>query len=255
MRKLFLLIGLCPVFIFSQSPGYMGHKTSVGYGFFTSPVIFPAVSGASENSINVMHDIFIERATANNFLIGFSVKLYNTKFDNSVPVDDDGRSNYSEYTPSGSYDITARNFNLYGKVFRDGYLAPWGKYFTFGLNVMTYNAKYNPQYMKVRIDEYNYGSGYTTKYYSDFGPEEQSFKNLDIMFGFGKSRVYGDRVIVDFGYNFNLISMAAPLFMAVADYEYFYAPINRKYYIEETSKIRIRGVNSFNVFLKLGYLF
>jgi hypothetical protein len=254
MKKLFLLICLCPVLIFSQVPGYMGRKTVVGYGVHVSPVVFSAVSGAGENSMNVMHDIFIERATNKNLSLGFSLKLYKTAFDNSVPVEIPGSQyHYREYTPSGYYSISARNYNFYGKLFYSRYLAPWGKYFMFGLNFMRYTAVYNPQYMQVSVTEGNYGS-YTTKFYSNFGPREQSYKAFDVMLGFGKSRVFADRIIVDFGYTINLASAIAPLFMTVSD-EYFYGGIPMENYIEETSKLRVQGVNRFNVFLKLGYLF
>lgn len=73
--KIFLIVflWLCALNMCSQTPGYMGKKTSLGYGVFMSPVLFPFVSGASENKLNLLHDFFIERTLKVNVSAGFFI--------------------------------------------------------------------------------------------------------------------------------------------------------------------------------------
>ena len=100
--------------------------------------------------------------------------------------------------------------------------------------------------MKVRVEPSWYSNN-AAKVYSDFGPLEQSHTDVDILAGFGTSRVFADKIVVDFGYNLNVIAFTATLFDGInAD---FSSNRTLQNYIEKTSKQRARGVNRFNIFL------
>lgn len=245
--------------MFGQTPGYMGKRTVAGYGIHGSPVVISSVSGASKNSFNVLHDFFIERAMNKRFSLALSIKYYETLYDNSgsliVPESSGGYySMYNGYHPSNEYEISGLNFCFSGKKFFGRYIAPWGKYFSFGVNIKRITAKYNPQYMKVLVSEPTRTYPYTnvTKYYNSFGPLEQSFTDIDLMAGIGMARVLSDKIVLDYGYNFNLFAFAATLFDGGDE---LITTRTMSNYIEKTSKQRVRGVNRFNLYLKLGVLF
>jgi hypothetical protein len=241
--------------IFCQAPGYMGKKSVVGYGPYISPVIFGSVSGSSLNKINIMHEFFIERAVKPRFSLGFSFKRYKTLYDNSglvyIPP---SYYYYRGYRPTGSYSIVCNSYNFYGKFYKRRCLAPWGKYMIFGLNVMKYKTIYDKSVMQVETFQQTNSYYVSTQplIYSDFGPLEQEFTSADIFFGFGNSRIIADRIVIDYGYVAN--AFASLLTLADADKEEVLS-MDPHEYIKVSSRVRLRGVNRLNVFLKLGFLF
>lgn len=99
---------------------------------------------------------------------------------------------------------------MYGKAFKENYLAPWGRYFIFGLTINRYEAKYSSQDMRVRIIQEvktPLGTNYVQAYYSNFGYTTQSYNYVDIVIGNGRTRVYKNRITVDYGYNLQVIAM------------------------------------------------
>ena len=243
----------------AQNPGYMGKKVTAGYGFYFNPAFASVVGGYGNNPVNTLHEFFIERATSKKFVIGFSAKLYRYEYNNVDLVNVNGYYNYyssqTEDHPEGSYKIKGRNFQLYGKFFMGKYVAPWGKYFMLGLSLNNYKTIYDPDYMKIQImnQNYYYNQNYASavSYLSDFGPTVQSFQNVDICFGHGNSRILGNRIVLDYGYNFNFIAMTRILLFGLEDVQGY----STQEYIEKTSTKRVAAINRFNFYLKLGYLF
>jgi hypothetical protein len=251
-----IFIGSCAVFSKAQGPGYMGKHLSVGYGFYFAPALFPTTT---DIPVNTMHEGFLEYSSAKRFSVGFSVKYYNTRYENSRPVDVNPGNYSSSYyqiddRPSGDLEIRGINYLLYGKAYRHNYIAPWGKYFIFGINIFTFESTYDPSKMKVKVQN---GGSYTNTYYyfNSFGSPSQSFTRFDILIGNGRSRIFADRIVVDYGYNVNLLSTALSFFDIAEDRVFEDNVTYASEYIEISSAARIRGVNRFNLFLKIGYLF
>lgn len=145
---------------------------------------------------------------------------------------------------------------LYFKLFSKNYVAPWGRYFTFGATINTFTSRYDPTNMYVLTQQYqNYPvSGYVYSRYTSFGTREQSFTKFDLMLGFGRSRIIAKRVILDYGYNINVLALSLTLFDAPDDNFLSENYLSPSEYIEKTSASRVRGVNRFNVFVKVGFL-
>jgi len=79
-RSLIILSGLFLSFtnIKGQAPGYMGSKTTAGYGFYFNPAITAALIDYGTKIINTQHEFFIERVIKTRTSLGFSAKLYKT---------------------------------------------------------------------------------------------------------------------------------------------------------------------------------
>jgi hypothetical protein len=87
---------------------------------------------------------------------------------------------------------------------------------------------------------------------SDFGPSPQRFLRGDIMFGWGQSRIIKSKIVIDYGANFQFLA----LFGGITDLNVGgYSGLTSATYIEKTSAVRMHGMNRFNLFIKLGYLF
>ena len=245
---------------FSQAPGYMGKRFSAGYGFYASPGF---IGSHGLTKVNMLHEGFIEFAAKKNFSLGFSVRYYNAQYSNErdvkisgfdLPIDN---SNYSyqqlDGNPSGITNIKGLTYTLYGKFFKKKYLAPWGRYFLLGVTLNTYVASYDPDQMYVPFEKSNgnYGEPRKNYYFTDFGPTQQSFKKIDVMIGNGRSRIIANRIILDYGYNINLWAATTAIFDLNDEPNNTF---NASEYISGVSKVRVRAVNRFNVFIKVGVL-
>lgn len=282
MKKivLFIFAGLVALSttVLSQTPGYMGKRLVIGYGFHFSPALIGSTAQGStiigktdgnasdgELCFNSLHEVYIEYGLSKRFALGFSTKFYKTTYDNhkylsanvAVPNQYGGGSYYDTYygTPEGLYDIKGQNYALYGKLFKRGFIAPWGKYMMFGINVSRFSCSYDPAKMKLLSDNY---SSYAKDYpaVTDFGPQGQTYTKYDLLFGYGRARVIANRVTLDYGFNVNLIATLNTLFDAVSDDDSILGdntPSNENY-IESTAPWRIRGINRFNAYLRVGVL-
>lgn len=270
--KFYIVLFLFSSELFSQlGPGYLGRRFQAGYGFNFSPALLG--SNGSEASIlgrgnavggdmafNSIHDGFIEFAFKNRTSIGFSCKYYKTTFDNYVDVYMNTNYNGNNYTlsgyPTGFYTIKGLNYTLYFKFYNKRYVAPWGRYFMLGPSINTYKCFYDPSTMRLVGSDY-YNSN-TPIYVSDFGPQGQQFARGDILFGWGRTRMAGNRITIDYGINFEVFALGWTLWDSVGEdpLEIFASStyITNVNYFERTSKRRVREVNRFNVFIKVGVL-
>lgn len=246
-----ILFVLCAASAFSQAPGYMGKRFVAGYGLYANPRL--SESGGSPG-VNLTHEGFLEFAMKKGVSVGASVRFNNAMYTNTRNVNV-YTDNYAqqENSPNGFTTVKGRNYALYFKFYKRNYVAPWGKYFMLGATLNTFKATYDPDMMYVTLtSNYNHSDKI---YYSDFGPTTQSGMRFDIMFGNGRSRVIADRIILDYGYTVNLIGMTMAIFDS-ADTPLFDAgSASASNYVESTSAARMRSVNKFNLFLKVGYLF
>ncbi|MBS1635967.1 MAG: hypothetical protein JST26_08580 [Bacteroidetes bacterium] len=269
----FLVIAVLPGIIKSQAPGYIGKRFQVGYGFYLSPAfmgstyqgnsIFGYHSGNANRgtfACNTIHEGFVEYALKKRLMIGVSVRYFRTSFDNSVQcfvydaeASSQGASVSFVEFPSGLYYITGLNYQIYNKLYFKKYIAPWGRYLISGISLRTFTCRYNPDEMFLSASS-NFGQ-YSNKKYSDFGPQQQKFMRFDIMAGFGRNRVFGNRISVDYGFNTGLIGLFTSLFDAIGPESLSDNLYTQANYMKKTSVWRVRGVNRLNAFIKIGYLF
>lgn len=234
----------------AQVPGYMGKRTVFGYGVHFHPALAGFTAGYSDSPLHVKHAVFLEHTTSKKAMIGFAVQFYKYIYNNVERMDPG--TNYYRYSsygtrPNGNYEITANNFMVYSKLFFGSYLAPWGRYFTWGVVYTRYTASYQPGTMFIRAEN---NSG-TQVVLSNFGPYKQTYSSADLLIGFGKSRVFADRIIVDWGYHLQAISTLRMMIDFLESGE----ALQMEEYIKVTSSRRISATNRFNFYLKLGVLF
>lgn len=253
--------------LWSQAPGYMGKRMVLGYGFHFSPAFLGANAqnqtiigngGSAETgslAFNVLHEGYLEYATGYRFSIGLSGRFYKTAYDNAAYINKYNDVTFSAFNdhPAGYYNITGLSICLYGKLYGKRYVAPWGRYIIFGPVINIRKTEYDPSVMYVK------GFSYNSNYYSEettltnFGPAKQSFTGFNLLFGWGRNRMIGNRVTIDYGANFQVLSVFSALFDVVGS-DLGFSEKTEINYIEKTSGVRIRGVNRFNAFVKVGFL-
>lgn len=258
--KKLMLICLFLVFLSfnsnAQAPGYMGKRINMGYSISGSPRIKKSSGGIG---INLLHEGYIEYVTKRKWSIGLSAKFYKTVVYNGYRNINISSYNYfrpTSYSPTAYIDIRGTNFTCYFKYFKKNFLAPWGKYFIIGPTLSVFKASYDPNLMYISGDYIGINSLNKNNYFADFGPTEQTYFRSDLMFGNGRSRIIANRIIIDYGYTFNLLAwLSTPFF---DDSDLLGLQINQKLtnfnYIEIVSAERVRGYNKFNLFLKIGLL-
>jgi hypothetical protein len=280
MNRIILFVFLFFVlrlFSFAQSTGYMGKRLLLGYGFHTSPTITgsnaknESIIGSGGNAetgalaFNVIHEGYLEFAVSSKWMICFSARFYKTTYDNRLNFKNyEGNYNNESYiqyrnsSPDGFYNMRGLTYTLYFKYYGARYVAPWGRYVMFGPTLNTVKTSYDPAIMKVPGTYYNsnlYGNNASDTIVSYFGPTEQTFKGLNLMLGFGRSRIIANRVTIDYGCNIHLFSLANTLFdFNGTGFFHRQETIDANNYIERSVLTRVRGVNRINVFLKVGIL-
>ena len=257
-------------FLFSQAPGHLGKRFSIGYGFHTSPSVFNANGqnqtiigrgGSAESgspAFNAIHELNIEFATSSKWQTCFSARYYKTVYDNAESFNSSQISGYNIQSsrPEGYYDVRGLTYTLYFKYFGKRYVAPWGRYVMFGPTVNTVKTTYDPEVMNIVASRYvskNNTSVYEDTTLAPFGPKEQNYVGVNLMMGIGRSRIYSNRIILDYGFNIHMFSVLSSLFDITGN-RIGGSPITPANYIESTVKQRVRGVNRFNLFLKIGVL-
>jgi hypothetical protein len=236
----------------AQSPGYMGKHVSVGYGAYTSPGV---ASSNDYATLNFLHEGFLELAVSKNVSLGLSARYYNTAVNNegdaSGKILVNGSYQSAGGNPKSFTSVKGFNYTVYAKFFRRNYVAPWGKYFIIGPTLNTFEASYNPAKVYFSYTTVSSQGKYQIARFSDFGPERQSYIKFDLTFGNGRSRMIGSRVVLDYGYNINAWG-ATTLIFDLIDLNTYTGQADD--YIKMISSKRVRGVNRFNVFLKVAVL-
>jgi hypothetical protein len=247
------LLVLSTAYAFSQAPGYMGKRFVLGYGLYANPRL--TASGGSRG-VNLLHEGYLEFAMKKTISVGVSARFYKAMYTNTREVNAlDYYASYStqlDQSPNGFINIKGRNYALYFKFYKRNYVAPWGKYVLLGVTLNTFTSTYDPDNMYVTTT-----NDYTKQQYlyrNDFGPTTQSYKRFDIMFGNGRNRVIANRITLDYGYTINLIALTTAVFDAADDPIIDADGARMNDYIELTSAARMRSVNKFNLYLKVGVL-
>lgn len=232
----FLILLSC-AHVFSQTPGFMGKRWHFSVGLNVSPAF--ANTNFNVPFLNTIQELQVGYASGVHWETDAVFRSYQTIYDNRQELT--GNKIVQNY-----YRINNSSFGAVFKHFKNNYVAPWGAYFMFGpvLNVVT--ADYD-KYMHVvtRVSNHDTLIG-------DFGPSQQRFYKGDLLFGWGQHRVFKGRILLDYGFNCQLLAL-------LGDFKFLdftgSTTYTRNNYIEQTSAIRARGMNRFNLFMKIGLLF
>lgn len=204
-------------------------------------------------AFNIIHEGSVEYVISQRWSVGFCARYYKTTFDNPTLLVDQSRQAMfqSKKNPTGYYDITGLSYCLYFKLFNAKHVAPWGKYIVFGPVLNTAKMSYDPDIMHSQAtaqDGNSYPYTYRDTLINNFGPQKQSYKGINLMLGFGRTRILYNRLILDYGFNVYLLSGFPNLVLT------YKSNMTPETYIQKTVNRRVRGINHFNVFLKVGVL-
>jgi hypothetical protein len=281
----YIILFTCIIqFGYSQSAGYMGKHIQIGYGFNTSPAFINSTAnqqtifgdyGSSQRgsfAFNIVHEAYLDYILSSKWTLGFSGRFYKTNFDNGMgyksPFESPYYSSYNYSSdndgserPDGFYTIKGQSYTLCFKFFGNRYVAPWGRYVMFGPVLNTYKAEYDPIIMNDKLTFYNtnyssyYSSNSSDTILRDFGATQQSYKKIGLMVGWGRSRVLANRITFDYGVTAQPLSIVS-VFLRQSGFAslFFKKEISNANYIAESSKRRVQGINTVNVFLKIGFL-
>ncbi len=239
---------LCFSGLSAQAPGYMSKRCVVGYGFNFNPMLKGSnaqnqtlsVEGGSAESgrfrLNMTHEAFMEYAIARKISLGTEFHYFRTGYDNRLSIGALGQ-------PTDFYVINNFGGALYSKFFFRKYVAPWGSYFKLGLVVnASTSSQHEFMYLKSAVKDRD-----TLLF--DFGPQKQTQLNFDIQLGFGRTRIFSNKYIVEYGFNTQVISLFSSLIETLP------SEVSREDYIMTTTRNRVNDFMRLNLFIKLGYLF
>src|SRR5690606_18264099 len=90
--------------------------------------------------------------------------------------------------------------------------------FLLGLTHNRYICSYSPNQMYFDFTDYDFlnNTSKTTRF-NDFGPTTQLHKYTDIVIGNGNSRIFANKLVIDYGYSINLIAMTLTVLDAPDD--------------------------------------
>lgn len=254
-RIYFLTFIIMPSFFLCQAPGYMGKKTTVGGGVHFNPVTLGSTAnnktlfgngGSAEEGhfrLNVTYDVFMERVISKRWLFGTSVKYIRTGYDNRSSV-----LSANSRSPQNYYQINALCINPYFKHYSRRYPAPLGRYVFIGPSINILFTRHD-NYMHI-VDRTTEGHDTLTM---NFGPQKQTHISADLIFGVGKSRIIKDKILIDYGYNFGIVS--AFYTVEALNTGLMMGSPSRDEYIAATARARLRNATRFNLYLRVAYIF
>jgi hypothetical protein len=231
IRKLLIYL-LFPLLASAQGPGYIGKKMLAGYGVKAGP----SLNGSAAKGFNFSQEAFFEGISGMHTSFGLSLSYSPSWFNNSVAIDKLG-------IPQSGFYIHSFSFAPYVKKFGRSYIAPWGKYWMFGPVIGIAASRHN---------SYMYATQTLADHDSllmDFGPATQLHATLDLMIGKGRTRVFKDKILLDYGFNLQVISLISSI--NGPDY----SDISTKDYIRRVSVARLQDINGLNLYLRVAYLF
>lgn len=237
-----LLTAICLILflnlrVFAQAPGYMGKRLSISYGMHLNPAF--SKSTVNGGVLNTKHEVNFGFCTSERFQVCLSAEFYRTIYNNALAIYTIGAS------PTGFYNINGGNYSILFKKFRKVYVAPWGAYFMYGPQVNIYKTEYN-NYMNYTIRANNHDT-----LISDFGPKIQNYFKADFIFGWGKTRVIKDKIIIDWGLTFRMRSFLSAMGSSLSSFFSYDASD----YIKRTAAMRTNRLNAWDAYVRLGYLF
>lgn len=196
----------------AQVSGYMGKRFSIGYSnYFFIAGIGPTANASApsgEVGINTTHCVNLEYTTRSRTNFCLSLQKLTTGMTPRVITKEtyDGVSGYNTVTyeyepkPYTSMQISSFNVGLGFKFFQSGTLAPIGKYKKLELLILLNHLEYK----KNGFTYYDYNSPYGLKS-AAIGTGDYQFNTFAISYTLGRSRVFLNRVVLDYGIRFGVV--------------------------------------------------
>lgn len=221
-NKIVVSLLLISCSVFSQLPGYLGKRLTIGYANYLSPsLFFPSANSTDrfELGLNTTHCINAEYVIKKRTEFCVSAEFFKTGFFRN-------NYNYQDDTPS---QLECVNLSLGFKFFRPGFIAPVGKYQKLEAVIIS-NKAYNGRF------------------------ESRSFA---IALTFGRQRVFFNSIIVDTGFRLG-VSTNALFNIIIYDVLDFNSPnattVNYDSELKQDINYRLFGAQLFNFHIGLGFL-
>lgn len=244
----------------AQNSGFRGKKLSAGYNFCVSSALFNSSSqgtsvfntggsaGQSIFSFNTMHAVTIDYALKRRLSIGACYAYMNTSYDGKDEIYYYENTSYWHNRAVNSYDIKVNSIGINIKLFGEAYIAPLGKYVKLDILVKSITSTYDPKVFFIKTGNYN---GDILR--PIFGNTKQTYIKPEVLFSFGRQRIYFNRLIIDFGIraSSNIILMPFRFFANFGDDD---KRFDEKVYIETTSINRVRKANMLNYYGGISFL-
>lgn len=265
MRYRFLILFLVPSLIsVGQVPGYMGKRFSVGYSnYFMMAGIGPTANSTSamgDPGLNTTHCVNFEYTIKNRTNFCLSIQKSKTGMDpGDIYVQEYiGTNSYSynlkyDVKPYKPMQISSFNIGLGFKFFQSGTLAPIGKYKTLEL-LMLFN------HLEYKKNGFVYYDSYTNQYVSkQIGRGDYNFNTIAISYTMGRSRVFFDRLVLDYGLRLGFVP-AGVLAVVNADGDFFAETSSNSYYtfnerdFRNHTNMRLFRYQIVNIHLGLSFL-
>jgi len=250
----------------AQVPGYMGKRAVIGYsnyfmlGFKGPGPNNSASADDASFTLNNAHCLNFDYAYKQRKMVCLSAQYIRTglAYDKGIQNDYDlwdfassGTSSYStveypypgETKYVGSFSkpalLTSVNMGIGVKMFKNGFIAPTGRYRKLEVVLLFEKLKYDSQNFST-VDD-------TLKV---LGKGEYSYKNIAFAYTMGKQRILNDKFVLDFGIRFaytpamNIITIAAGDEFAN----------NVESYFRRASNLRMARQQLVNFHLGIGFL-
>jgi hypothetical protein len=210
-----LIIALFSLTMFSQVPGFMGRRLTLGYSnnFFLAGV--GPTASSYDVGINTTHSFNAEYTIKNRTNLCASFQMFKTgvitnrTFYEDVYSSSSGSYNYMSYRYNPSPDLpmvlNAKCVALGFKFFSSGALAPVGKYKKLELVIMFCNLSYDRDGF---TDNDATGSSYNS-----LGTGNYSFKSFALTYTIGRQRIIGSRIVLDYGMQFGFLPNVVPAYI------------------------------------------
>ncbi len=200
MKKIVaLLLLFSTITLSAQVAGYMGKRFSIGYSNLFSPYIgnnYSSIYGSQLRikGLNVSHILDLNYIIQYRKAICVSVSYIGSKIENnSVAPDYLNYYSYNFTEPKYNARSSSLGFSLGLKLFKRSLFAPLGPYVKWEGIFLLNSIKYKPY----SYTYYNYNPNTSeTKSYN--GGQLYS-KAFGAAFGFGKQRVFFDKLLIDYG--------------------------------------------------------
>ena len=185
------IILMCAIFLPSslkaQVPGYQGKRFMAGYGLHISPGFVRMFGGEGTSGpwLNLRHNINAEYIVGRRLAIGADLDLASTGYKyNTTTSAIDNAGNYYQKNKTTLYSVSGYSYGIhfthYG-IFENNPVAPIGDYIRLKLFRLNYNSD-------IPDDKENHGE-----------LKEQAFATNGIGLGYGQTRVYYNKVMLDIG--------------------------------------------------------
>lgn len=249
----------------AQIPGYMGKRAVIGYsnyfmlGFKGPGPNNSAPADDASFTLNNAHCLNFEYAYKQRKMVCLSAQYIRTglAYDRGIRNEffDSGSSGDYPYPGGSRYAgsfskpalLTSVNFGLGVKMFKNGFIAPTGRYRKLEVVLLFEKLKYDSQNFMVDVDNYESTADDTIKV---LGKGEYSYKNIAFAYTIGKQRILNDKFVLDFGIRFAYTPSMNIITIAAGD-EFTY---NVESYFRRASNLRMARQQLVNFHLGIGFL-